>query len=204
MLCRLKTKSSEGHHPGVPKLDGGLDARSSNDAGPLFELVFALLWSHNALLFGRALRVGISDPCTNADTCRHGSCKVAGRVHAWLGLRHDIRRAARAATARSRIWPRVSTITSHLISAWTWAFLTISSALHHSIKQKNPRAVSGYGLGRVGLDLKWNYLGQKLNYALTIHAGAPAGDKKKGLSVGHATWNWSNHFEQEKWTGQPI
>lgn len=64
-----------------------------------------------------------------------------------------------------------------------------------SIKQKNPGAVSGYGLGSVGLDLKWNYPGQKLSYASTIHAGAPTGDQKKGLSVGHATWNWSNHFE---------
>jgi hypothetical protein len=34
-----------------------------------------------------------------------------------------------------------------------------------------------------------------LNYASTIHLGAPTGDTKKGFSNGHATWNWSNHFE---------
>lgn len=64
-----------------------------------------------------------------------------------------------------------------------------------SIKQKNPNAVSGNGIGSVGMDLKWNYPGHTLNYASTIHLGAPTGDEKKGLSVGHATWNWSNHFE---------
>jgi hypothetical protein len=64
-----------------------------------------------------------------------------------------------------------------------------------SIKQKNPNAVSGNGIGSLGADLKWNYPGQTLNYASTVHLGAPTGDEKKGLSVGHATWNWSNHFE---------
>ena len=64
-----------------------------------------------------------------------------------------------------------------------------------SIKQKNASAVSGNGLGNAGADLKWNYPGHALNYASTIHLSAPTGDKKKGFSVGHATWNWSNHFE---------
>jgi len=60
------------------------------------------------------------------------------------------------------------------------------------IKQKNPSAVSGNGLGSFGADLKWNFPGKTLNYASTIHLGAPTGDTKKGLSTGHATWNWSN------------
>jgi len=64
-----------------------------------------------------------------------------------------------------------------------------------SIKKKNPNAVSGTGIGNVGADLKWNYPGNTLNYASTIHLGAPTGDQKKGLGVGHATWNWSNHLE---------
>src|SRR5260370_29276394 len=64
-----------------------------------------------------------------------------------------------------------------------------------SIKQKNPSAVSGNGLGSFGADLKWNFPGKTLNYAPTIHLGAPTGDTKKGLSTGHATWNWSNHIE---------
>jgi hypothetical protein len=64
-----------------------------------------------------------------------------------------------------------------------------------SVKQKNPNAVSGDGLGSVGLDAKWNYPGRILNFASTVHLTAPTGDVKKGLSVGHATWNWSNHLE---------
>ena len=64
-----------------------------------------------------------------------------------------------------------------------------------SIKSKNPTAVSGYGLGNVGADLKWLYPEKALTYASTIHVAAPTGDTKKGFSTGHATWNWSNHFE---------
>ena len=64
-----------------------------------------------------------------------------------------------------------------------------------SIKTKNPMAASGYGLGNIGMDLKWFYPEKTLNYASTIHLSAPTGDTKKGFSTGHATWNWSNHFE---------
>ena len=64
-----------------------------------------------------------------------------------------------------------------------------------AITQKNTTAVSGNGVGSLGMDLKWNYPGAMLNYASTVHLGAPTGDIKKGLSVGHATWNFSNHFE---------
>src|SRR5260370_18629789 len=58
-----------------------------------------------------------------------------------------------------------------------------------SIKQKNPSAVSGNGLGSFGADLKWNYPGKTLNYASTIHLGRPTGHTKQGFSVRHANWN---------------
>ena len=64
-----------------------------------------------------------------------------------------------------------------------------------SIKQKNAQAVSGYGFGNMGMDLKWLFPGKTLNYASTVHVGAPTGDKKKGFSTGHGTWDWTNHFE---------
>lgn len=64
-----------------------------------------------------------------------------------------------------------------------------------AIKAKNPNAVSGNGLGSVTADLRWNYPGHVLNDASTVSIGAPTGDEKKGLSVGHATWNFSNHIE---------
>ena len=64
-----------------------------------------------------------------------------------------------------------------------------------TVATKNPTAVSGSGLGNVGADLKWLFPGPTVNYASTVHLGAPTGDVKKGLSTGHATWNWANHLE---------
>lgn len=64
-----------------------------------------------------------------------------------------------------------------------------------AVKSQNPQAVSGSGFGDVGADLKWFFPGEALNYASTVHLGAPTGDLKKGFSTGHATWNWANHIE---------
>jgi hypothetical protein len=64
-----------------------------------------------------------------------------------------------------------------------------------SIKNSNPLAASGIGIGSFFTDLKWNYPNKSLNYASTIHLTAPTGDKKKGFSIGHATWNETNHFD---------
>jgi hypothetical protein len=64
-----------------------------------------------------------------------------------------------------------------------------------SIKQKNQLTLSGVGVGSIGADLKFLFPSPAVNYASTIHVTAPTGDVKKGLSTGHATWNWSNHIE---------
>ncbi len=64
-----------------------------------------------------------------------------------------------------------------------------------SIKQNNAGAVSGIGIGSFFTDLRWNYPNKSLNYSSAIHLTAPTGDKKKGFSIGHATWNQSNHFD---------
>src|SRR6266446_3248017 len=64
-----------------------------------------------------------------------------------------------------------------------------------TIQAKNQQAVSGSGLGNVGADLKWLFPSPTVNYASTIHRGAPTGDTKKGFSTRHATWNWGNHIE---------
>lgn len=64
-----------------------------------------------------------------------------------------------------------------------------------TVKAKDPQAVSGFGLGNVGADLKWLFPGPTVNYASTVHLGAPTGDVRKGFSTGHATWNWANHIE---------
>jgi hypothetical protein len=64
-----------------------------------------------------------------------------------------------------------------------------------SIKQNNPGAVSGIGVGTLFADLRSNYPNKSLNYSSAIHATAPTADTKKGLSTGHATWNLANHFD---------
>lgn len=50
-----------------------------------------------------------------------------------------------------------------------------------SIKTKNPTVVSGYGVGNIGMDLKWLYPEKTLDYASTIHLSASTGDMKKGF-----------------------
>ncbi len=64
-----------------------------------------------------------------------------------------------------------------------------------STKNNNPGAVSGIGIGSFFTDLRWNYPNKSLNYSSAVHLTAPTGDKKKGFSIGHVTWNESNHFD---------
>lgn len=64
-----------------------------------------------------------------------------------------------------------------------------------SVKNSNLGAVSGIGLGSFFTDLLWNYPHPSLNYTSTIHLTAPTADTKKGFSVGHVTWNETNHFD---------
>src|SRR5215831_11684174 len=65
-----------------------------------------------------------------------------------------------------------------------------------SIKQSNPGAVSGVGVGSFFTDLLLTYPNPSLNYSSAIHLTAPTADTKKGLSVGHATWNFTNHIDR--------
>jgi len=63
-------------------------------------------------------------------------------------------------------------------------------------KQSNPGAVSGVGVGNTFVDLLLNYPNRSLNYSSAIHLTAPVGSTKKGFSTGHATWNYTNHFDR--------
>jgi hypothetical protein len=64
-----------------------------------------------------------------------------------------------------------------------------------SIKNNNAGAATGIGVGSFFTDLRWNYPNKSLNYSSAVHLTAPTGDKKKGFSIGHATWNQTNHFD---------
>jgi hypothetical protein len=64
-----------------------------------------------------------------------------------------------------------------------------------SIKKNNPGAVSGIGVGTFFTDLRLNYPNPTLNFSSAVHLTAPTGETKKGLSTGHATWNFANHID---------
>ncbi|HEV2197381.1 MAG TPA: hypothetical protein VGR55_17475 [Candidatus Acidoferrum sp.] len=65
-----------------------------------------------------------------------------------------------------------------------------------SIKQSNPGAASGVGIGNTFLDLLLTYPNPSLNYSSAVHLTAPIADTKKGFSTGHATWNYTNHIDR--------
>ena len=54
---------------------------------------------------------------------------------------------------------------------------------------------SGSGVGNPSVDLRWKYPHASLNYATVLTGSAPFGDKTLGLNTGHATFDWTNHFD---------
>lgn len=51
------------------------------------------------------------------------------------------------------------------------------------------------GLGNPSLDLRLRLPGPVVNFASVVTGSAPVGDSKKGLSTGHGTYDWTNHFD---------
>jgi len=56
-------------------------------------------------------------------------------------------------------------------------------------------STSGSGVGNPSVDLRWKYPHTSLNYATVLTGSAPLGDKNLGLNTGHATFDWTNHFD---------
>jgi hypothetical protein len=56
-------------------------------------------------------------------------------------------------------------------------------------------STSGSGVGNPSVDLRWKYPHTSLNYATVLTGSAPLGDKTLGLNTGHATFDWTNHFD---------
>jgi hypothetical protein len=65
-----------------------------------------------------------------------------------------------------------------------------------SITRANPGAVSGVGMGNTFVDLLLNYPNRSFNYNSAVHLTAPVANTKRGLNTGHATWNFTNHFDR--------
>ncbi len=58
------------------------------------------------------------------------------------------------------------------------------------------------GIGDVFFGLRLSFPNQILNYRMTMVGTGPTGDAAKGLSTGHPTFDWSNHFDHRfgRWT----
>jgi len=54
---------------------------------------------------------------------------------------------------------------------------------------------SSDGIGNFYADLGASWKGKTLSFASSLTGAAPTGDSKKGLSTGHATYDWSNRFD---------
>ena len=54
---------------------------------------------------------------------------------------------------------------------------------------------SNSGIGNFFATLGANWKGHTLNFGTSLTGAAPTGDSAKGLSTGHATYDWSNRFD---------
>ena len=53
---------------------------------------------------------------------------------------------------------------------------------------------SAYGIGNPYLGLKYSAKGSVLDFGTSVNSAIPTASTKKGLSTGHVTVDWSNHF----------
>ncbi|MDE3169327.1 MAG: hypothetical protein KGL75_04215 [Acidobacteriota bacterium] len=62
--------------------------------------------------------------------------------------------------------------------------------------------VSTNGVGDAYLQLRLAFSSPLLNYKTVLTGTAPTGDTSAGLSTGHATYDWTNHFDRSfgSWT----
>jgi hypothetical protein len=56
---------------------------------------------------------------------------------------------------------------------------------------------SSSGVGNIFATVRAAWKNPLLNYATSITGTAPSGDSKKGLSTGHATFNWDNRLDHD-------
>jgi hypothetical protein len=56
-------------------------------------------------------------------------------------------------------------------------------------------STSANGIGNPSLALRWKFPNTRLNYGTVLSGSAPLGDKSLGVNTGHATFDWTNHFD---------
>jgi hypothetical protein len=64
------------------------------------------------------------------------------------------------------------------------------------------KSTSNTGLGDAYLQLRFAFPSPLLNYKTVLTGTVPTGDTATGLSTGHATYDWTNHFDRRfgRWT----
>ena len=70
----------------------------------------------------------------------------------------------------------------------------------HNSSSTGSTSVNGIGDFFAGLRL--SFPTPAVNYRMALSGAAPTGDSSKGLSTGHATYDWTNHFDRRfgHWT----
>jgi hypothetical protein len=56
-------------------------------------------------------------------------------------------------------------------------------------------STSASGIGNPSLALRWKFPNARLNYGTALTGSAPLGSKSLGVNTGHATFDWTNHFD---------
>lgn len=59
-----------------------------------------------------------------------------------------------------------------------------------------PGVSSVNGIGNVHTAVRLSFSNSVVNYAPSLTVTAPTGDESKGLSTGHVTYDWNNHFDR--------
>jgi hypothetical protein len=52
------------------------------------------------------------------------------------------------------------------------------------------------GIGDIFAGLRLSFANPAVNYRMALTGAAPTGDSSKGLSTGHFTYDWTNHFDR--------
>jgi hypothetical protein len=74
--------------------------------------------------------------------------------------------------------------------------------VHNSSSTTTTGATSVNGIGDFFAGLRLSFPNPAVNYRMALTGAAPTGDNSKGLSTGHATYDWTNHFDRRfgHWT----
>jgi hypothetical protein len=74
--------------------------------------------------------------------------------------------------------------------------------VHNSSSTTTTSATSVNGIGDFFAGLRLSFPNPVVNYRMALTGAAPTGDNSKGLSTGHDTYDWTNHFDRRfgQWT----